>query len=133
MSESVTFSYDFIASDTIALAKAKGTMQPADIKRFYLGLVAFSCTKSTFLLLADFRESSMNFDAPTLLKLVEEVGVITSGYKIARIYPTTDFRQYIIEEYAVRLDVPIRNFANEADAIEWLLDESENHLFFDTE
>lgn len=126
MTESVTFVYDFIhhGSKTIAYASIQGKLEPRDIKRLYLGLIAFSCTKNTFHLLADFRESSMDFDQTTILDLVKQVGCITSGYRLARIYPRTDFRQYIIEEYADRLSVPIRNFSNKEDAIEWVYQEA---------
>lgn len=123
MPDSVTFSFEFIADDNIALATVRGEMKPSDIKRLYMGLIAFSSTKQTTMLLVDFRNTKMNFEAQMVLHLVKEIGCITSGYKIARIYPLSDFKQYIIEEYAVRLDVPIRNFSNEADAIEWLLEQ----------
>lgn len=123
MPDSVTFSFDFIADEMIALATVRGEMKPSDVKRLYMGLIAFSSAKQTSMLLVDFRNTKIDFEAQTVLQLVKEVGCITSGYKIARIYPPADFKQYIIEEYAVRLEVPIRNFSNEADAIEWLLEQ----------
>ena len=122
MLTTVTFEFEFIANDTVAYATVKGHLEPNDIKRLYHGLIAFSCSKQTFNLLVDFRDTSMHFDSQTVLELVKQVGCITSGYRVARVYPKTDFRQYIIEEYANRLSIPIRNFTNEIDAIDWLLE-----------
>ena len=73
-------------------------------------------------LLIDATGVTLDFPMTEFVPLMKKLSFMLEGFKVARLCNVFEFRQDLIENVSAKAEVILKNFTEEAEAIDWLRD-----------
>lgn len=99
----------------------RGEADPQSIVSAYQQLVGLSEQSGQKKILLNASALEINLDADNLFDTVKRVIPMLLGLRVARILDPASYGFYLIDAQFANHDLPVRNFADEQEALSWLL------------
>ncbi|MEI5638447.1 MULTISPECIES: hypothetical protein [unclassified Pseudoalteromonas] len=101
-------------------AAAYGDCVEDDIVNMYKNLGNYLKSNDFKHLLIDVSQLNITYDYPNVLTVLKKINEVLDGIAIARIVSPKDAKSGLIEAFAEKHQLKLRNFENQQDAVAWL-------------
>lgn len=92
-----------------------------DILYMYQEVCDLAKSNKADKLLLDTTAMELDYPMTELLPLMKRLETILVNFKVARVCNVFEFRQDLIENISAKANLKLRNFSEEAEALDWLL------------
>ncbi|WP_102798231.1 hypothetical protein [Bowmanella denitrificans] len=104
----------------VIVTEASGLAEPGDILALYNKLHCLSGRYHCRKALVDLRKVSLSYDSASVLYTLDRLEPLLCNLQIARVVEDLDTRQQLIQEYADKQKLLMRNFFDRQTALDWL-------------
>ncbi|WP_448565371.1 hypothetical protein [Thalassotalea ganghwensis] len=100
---------------------ASGKATPSCIIDMYDNVTQYANTLNINKLLISFTELELCYSGSEVLRVMKKIAPLLSQFTIARIVALDCYKNDLIEAISTQKSLPVKNFENEAAAIDWLV------------
>lgn len=120
----IEFSYQVCQQEAEYLkVDAKGVAGVKDIEFMYQGVCEIAKDHSCAKILMNAKGLELEFQMTDFVPLMQKLSTRLSTFKIARVCDVYGIKQDLIENMSMKTKLNLKNFSNETDAKQWLLNQ----------
>lgn len=109
-------------ADQYVRVQPSGAAGVKDILSMYQDVCDLAISKKSDKLLLDTTAMKLDYPMTELLPLMKKLEQLLVDFKVARVCNVFEFRQDLIENISAKANLDLRNFADESEALVWLLE-----------